>query len=314
LRKKSFLTVLFCVIFLTGGVMTAREPVPAPGFTAYKDASSLYTVHYPSHWIVNESGNKVSFTGPAQEGPPAVTIEVRQGLQGSGLAEYASELKASYKLSIPGMTLVDETQVWISKREAYKFRMTYAIGDKTYHQENYLIPVARNFMEVSIRVPEKMLPQARETFNAMIRSLAIHGPGLGLDTADASPGGIAGEEDGAGGSELISRRRDPFIDPTQKVLPDTSYTEGGKPPGIEGMLFTEVDFVGIYSGKDGRIAIFSGTDKVGYFLKVGDRLWDGEIIKITDNAVHFRQKLVDQYSKKQYREVIKYLYPVEEGQ
>jgi len=107
-------------------------------------------------------------------------------------------------------------------------------------------------------------------------------------------------------------RRDPF-----RSLVDAANTvgKGPRPRGIAGMLISEVDLVGIVQKGKGAIAFFNGSDNKGYFLKVGDALYDGKIIHIDrrTGTVVFRQDINDPRSIKPYRDVTKKLTPAEEG-
>jgi hypothetical protein len=80
------------------------------------------------------------------------------------------------------------------------------------------------------------------------------------------------------------------------------------------MLISEVDLVGIVQKGKGGIAFFNGSDNKGYFLKVGDTLYDGKIVHIDrrTGTVLFRQDVNDPRSIKPYRDVTKRLTPAEE--
>jgi hypothetical protein len=106
-------------------------------------------------------------------------------------------------------------------------------------------------------------------------------------------------------------RRDPF-----RSLVDAlnSIGKGPRPRGIAGMLISEVDLVGIVQKGKGHIAFFNGSDNKGYFLRVGDVLYDGKIVRIDrrTGTVVFRQDINDPRSIKPYRDVTKRLTPAEE--
>ncbi len=101
-------------------------------------------------------------------------------------------------------------------------------------------------------------------------------------------------------------RRDPF-----RSLVDglNSAQKGPRPRGIAGMLISEVDLVGIVQKGRGGIAFFNGSDNKGYFLKLGDQLYDGKITRIDrrTGSVVFRQDVNDPRSIKPYRDVTKRL-------
>ncbi len=106
-------------------------------------------------------------------------------------------------------------------------------------------------------------------------------------------------------------RRDPF-----RSLVDAlnAPSKGPRPRGIAGMLISEVDLVGIVQKGRGAIAFFNGSDNKGYFLKLGDTLYDGKIVRIDrkTGTVLFRQDVNDPRSIKPYRDVTKRLTPAEE--
>lgn len=109
-------------------------------------------------------------------------------------------------------------------------------------------------------------------------------------------------------------RRDPFRSLVENVA---IKGEGERPEGIEGMLISEVDLVGIITSPRGDLAFLNGSDNRGYFLHVGDDLYDG-LIEDIDRAtgrVVFRQRVEDPREIKPYRNVIKHLNSsTEDGQ
>jgi Tfp pilus assembly protein PilP len=148
-------------------------------------------------------------------------------------------------------------------------------------------------------------------------------PAPAAPAADASASKAAGEtinrimEDseavlaGRGFTYDPAGRRDPF---RSLVDPLNQPAHGPRPRGIAGMLISEVDLVGIVQkGKD-AVAFFNGSDNKGYFLHVGDTLFDGKIIRIdrASGTVMFRQDVNDPRSIKPYRDVTKRLASAEE--
>ncbi|MFQ5720306.1 MAG: hypothetical protein ACE5IK_12225 [Acidobacteriota bacterium] len=108
-------------------------------------------------------------------------------------------------------------------------------------------------------------------------------------------------------------RRDPFRSLVERVK---IAGEEVRPPGIAGMLIGEIDLIGIVNSPSGSIAFLNGTDNRGYFMRRGDKLFDGKIVDIDRAAgqVVFRQKVDDPREIKPYRDVIKTLYSaMEEG-
>ena len=101
-------------------------------------------------------------------------------------------------------------------------------------------------------------------------------------------------------------RRDPFrslIGPSPKLDP------GQRPPGLAGFLIDEMKLQGIFKTRAGMTAMISGPDNKGYSLKVGDKVQDGEVIRITTTSVVFRQEVNDPTRIERFREVVKDLSP-----
>lgn len=101
-------------------------------------------------------------------------------------------------------------------------------------------------------------------------------------------------------------RRDPFrslIGPTPKLEP------GQRPAGVPGFLIDEMKLQGIFQTRAGLTAMINGPDNKGYTIKVGDKVLDGEVIRITPTAVVFRQEVNDPTRIERYREVVKDLSP-----
>lgn len=81
------------------------------------------------------------------------------------------------------------------------------------------------------------------------------------------------------------------------------------------MLVTEVQLTGIVRDpRKGDLAVFTGTDNRGYFLRVGDEVYDGTLLAIDarSGSVTFRQQVDDPRLIKPYRDVVKRLTPQEE--
>jgi Tfp pilus assembly protein PilP len=158
------------------------------------------------------------------------------------------------------------------------------------------------------------------------------GPGAAAEAQNGGKGAPAAGQSSTESTETINRiiqdneailsgrgftydpagRRDPF-----RSLVDAlnSAQKGPRPRGIAGMLISEINLVGIVQKGRQAIAFFNGTDNKGYFLKVGDALYDGKITRIDrkTGTVMFRQDVNDPRSIKPFRDVTKRLTPTEEG-
>jgi type IV pilus assembly protein PilP len=102
-------------------------------------------------------------------------------------------------------------------------------------------------------------------------------------------------------------RRDPFrslIGPTPTLEP------GQRPAGVPGFLIDEIRLQGIFKTREGLTAMINGPDNKGYTIRVGNKVLDGEVIRITPSSVVFRQEVNDPTRIERYREVVKDLTPV----
>jgi hypothetical protein len=106
-------------------------------------------------------------------------------------------------------------------------------------------------------------------------------------------------------------RRDPFRSPFGSLASGTDK----RPPGLAGMLVAEIDLSGIVNDpRDGDVAVVIGSDNKGYFLRVGDEVYDGTVIAIdpSHGTLTFRQQVDDPRMIKPYRDIVKRLVPLED--
>ena len=84
-------------------------------------------------------------------------------------------------------------------------------------------------------------------------------------------------------------RPDPFLNPLGQrkgqLDPNSEMPRGNPPPGIAGMSTNEVELLGMSLSPEGKTAVFKGTDQRVYFLREGDRLFDGYLKAITIDSV-----------------------------
>ena len=102
-------------------------------------------------------------------------------------------------------------------------------------------------------------------------------------------------------------RRDPFqslIGPAPKIAP------GQRPAGLPGFLIDEIKLQGVVRTKQqGLVAMVNGPDNKGYLMKAGQKVLDGEVIRMTPTSVVFRQEVNDPTRIERFREVVKDLSP-----
>ena len=107
-------------------------------------------------------------------------------------------------------------------------------------------------------------------------------------------------------------RRDPFLNLFESM---GIGPRGPRPRGSSGMLVSELDLVGIVQDPTGGdVALVIGSDNKGYFLRVGDAVYDGIVIAVDSRLgnVTFRQQVDDPRLIKPYRDIVKRLVPLED--
>jgi type IV pilus assembly protein PilP len=100
-------------------------------------------------------------------------------------------------------------------------------------------------------------------------------------------------------------RRDPF---QSLIGPAPALQPGQRPVGPPGFLIDEIKLQGVVKTRQqGLVAMVNGPDNKGYLVKVGDKVLDGEVIRITPASIVFRQEVNDPTRIERYREVVKEL-------
>ena len=100
-------------------------------------------------------------------------------------------------------------------------------------------------------------------------------------------------------------RRDPF---QSLIGPAPALQPGQRPPGPPGFLIDEIKLQGVVKTRvQGLVAMVNGPDNKGYLVKVGDKVLDGEVIRITPTSIVFRQEVNDPTRIERFREVVKEL-------
>ncbi|MDD5543184.1 MAG: hypothetical protein PHX83_08420 [Acidobacteriia bacterium] len=97
--------------------------------------------------------------------------------------------------------------------------------------------------------------------------------------------------------------RDPFRALTVRAPEEVM---GPRLPGKRGLLIRYLQVKGIVRADNERIALVEGPEASGaLFLRVNDKVYDGQVVAIRDDGVVFRENSVDLLGKSQSREVIK---------
>jgi hypothetical protein len=103
-------------------------------------------------------------------------------------------------------------------------------------------------------------------------------------------------------------RRDPFDTLLNKAKPGNAPA-ANLPPGKAGLVVGTLRIDGIIHDPMGMIAIVSNPQQRVYFLREGDKLYDGSVEHITLEAISFHEIGKDAFGKPLEREVTKRLFP-----
>jgi type IV pilus assembly protein PilP len=106
-------------------------------------------------------------------------------------------------------------------------------------------------------------------------------------------------------------RRDPFVSLIGKGADPKNA--GARPAGVPGLLINEVSVKGIVRNSAGFVAMIQGPDNKTYVVKAGDRLMDGTVKSIVQDAVVFSQDVNDPLSLVKQKEIRKNLRSAEGG-
>ena len=124
--------------------------------------------------------------------------------------------------------------------------------------------------------------------------------------ASTAPAPQAGSG-GAGYSYDPAGRRDPFVSLTARggELPPA----GSRPSGPAGLLVNEITLKGVLKSPRGFLALVQAPDNRTYIMHSGDKVFDGTVKAITQDAVVFSQDVNDPLSLVKQREVRKAIRP-----
>ena len=99
-------------------------------------------------------------------------------------------------------------------------------------------------------------------------------------------------------------RRDPFVSLLGR---GNDPKTGARPSGVPGLLINEISVKGILKDRAGFVAMIQGSDNKTYVIKAGDRLLDGSVKSIVQDAVVFSQEVNDPLSLVKQKEIRKSL-------
>jgi Tfp pilus assembly protein PilP len=82
--------------------------------------------------------------------------------------------------------------------------------------------------------------------------------------------------------------RDPFLNPLllkKELRTDEEIARGLPPPGMAGTYISQATLQGIALRDNDRVAVVRGADRRTYFIREGDRLFDGYVRAIESDSI-----------------------------
>jgi hypothetical protein len=141
--------------------------------------------------------------------------------------------------------------------------------------------------------PSKRRPAAKGAAKGAEKSKSANG----VNTPGAKPA-----------EDKAPARRDPFDTLVTKARPSNAPPEN-LPPGKAGLIVDTLKIDGIVHSPNGMIAIVSNSQQRVYFLRDGDKLYDGTVDKIALDGIAFHEVGKDAFGKPLDHVVTKRLYP-----
>jgi Tfp pilus assembly protein PilP len=127
-------------------------------------------------------------------------------------------------------------------------------------------------------------------------------PGVRAQEAAKKPAAKASSSKAAPEREV--KLRDPFR--PLITAGGGGVEEAALPPGKRGLVIARLTVDGIVAMADGNIAVVSmrGRNRA-YFLREGDEVYQGHVVRVTEDGVVFRETATDAYGGQYEREVVK---------
>ena len=121
-------------------------------------------------------------------------------------------------------------------------------------------------------------------------------------TAASSAGAGQESEDPTASAKMYNpnNRRDPFLSPVVSRAGSSGCSTGKKCLEIG-----TISLHGVVRSDNGFIAVVSNGQNKAYFLRENDPVFNGYVVKITDDSIVFQETLQDRLGKSFTREVVK---------
>jgi len=168
-------------------------------------------------------------------------------------------------------------------------------------------PPAKPSGPATAKVPPKTPPKAPAKTQAKAPAKA-KAPAAAKGATEAASVNSAKPPVEKPAEEKPTVRRDPFDTLLTKARASNAPPEN-LPPGKAGLIVDTLRINGIVHSPNGMIAIVSNSQQRVYFLREGDKLYDGSVEKIALDSISFHEFGKDAFGKPLERVVTKRLYP-----
>jgi Tfp pilus assembly protein PilP len=115
------------------------------------------------------------------------------------------------------------------------------------------------------------------------------------------PANSADEDPASASSVAASGRRDPFVSPVVSNAATSSSCSNGK----KCLEIGTINLKGVIKSENGFIAVVSNSLNKAYFLRENDPVFNGYVVRITDDSIVFQETLQDRLGKTFTREIVK---------
>jgi hypothetical protein len=127
-------------------------------------------------------------------------------------------------------------------------------------------------------------------------------PAVAITTKPATP---EPKQEVAPEPSKVVNAHDPFLSPVQVEAGESGCATGGK----RCLIIDRIKLQGVVRAESGFIAVVVNSANRTFFLRENDPLWNGYVLRITSNAVTFREIGKDRLGRSTSREVTMTLRP-----
>jgi hypothetical protein len=102
---------------------------------------------------------------------------------------------------------------------------------------------------------------------------------------------------------MFKGKRDPFI----SIIRDGSNERNGCGTGKKCLVISDLTLKGVVRSGSDKFAVVENAARRTYFLREKDPVFNGQVVRITDNELIFRETVIDRIGRAIPREVVKKL-------